>query len=220
MTASRRHSPIEQWARLAVQAQPHVHGTESIHQRGLDRGLLRKLAINPGRALIQHLTRRYRVAARLAWVGDLEQIHHEFRGLLRRLRLRLRPRRLSLGGGALYQGIGGQAAGHHHASHRRAGHGEQSAVAPLCLAASQRVVADAEHPGDHFQLRRLLAVLSRASIGGDRLRPDIAQLAIGSEPEAQRRGKHSSSALPGRSVALGSPPTIRQKIRSSPPRRL
>ena len=49
--------------------------------------------------------------------------------------------------------------------------------------------------------------------------------AVPSSPSGPRRkrsagGKHSSSSRPGMSLAFGSPPTIKQKMRSSRPRRL
>jgi hypothetical protein len=62
-------------------------------------------------------------------------------------------------------------------------------VTALLLAPLQRVEAQSEHAGNQLQLGVVPAVLARAGIRRDRFRPCVAEVALRTEPVAQRRRK-------------------------------
>ena len=83
MTLNARDGRFEERFRLPVEAESHVHRPQRIQKGGLDLRLFRELRFDTRRALVQHLARGQAVAARLAGVGDLEQVD-EKRGCLPR----------------------------------------------------------------------------------------------------------------------------------------
>ena len=118
--------------------------------------------------------------------------------------------------GTLDQRVGGQSAGNHHAGHGRAGDREQRRLTPLLLAPRSASKPTPSTPGDQFELGVALAVLARARIRRDRFGARAAELPVrcpaGSAAPAEST---PGAACAGSSEALGSPSTIRQKIRSS-----
>ena len=219
--ALHRQRALQQRLRLAVQAEAGVDRAERLQQPRLDRRLLGQLRIDAHLGLVQHLARRHRAAARLARVGEAEQADEKVRGLLGRVGLLFGTRGLLLRDGALDERVGGESGRQHHAAGGRARRDEQAAVAALLLAPAQQVEADPQHRGDEFQLGPALAVLAWPRIGGDRLGGCVAE-SCRRAPRWKRSagGKHSSDSRPGSDEALGSPPTISGKMRSSRPRRL
>ena len=167
-TASFRHRAIEQRPRLRKETQAHVNRAHGVHQRGLNGRLRRQFTLDANRALVEHLARGHRAAARFAGIEDPKEIDEEPGRLFGGACLRLGAQGLALRGGPLHQGVGGESAGEHHAGRGGAGKGEQARIAALLLAAPQRVVSDTEQSGDQFEFGVVLAVLAGTRIGCDR----------------------------------------------------
>ena len=193
----RRHRPIDERPSLIEKAESHIDRAQGIHQGRLDCRLLRQLAVNSRGTLVEHFPRRHRVAARLAGVGDLEQIDQKARGLLGGARLGLGAYRLALRRATLDERIRGETSGQHHACHRRTRECEQAAIAALLLAPPERIEADPEQSGDELEAGVILTVLAGTRVRCNRFSARRTELAVRPEAKAQRRRKALLFFAPG-----------------------
>ena len=203
-----------------VQAEAGVHGAHRVHEGGLDRGLVRQLAVDPLCTLVQDLAGRDLVTQRLARVGHLEQVDHEPGGL---------PCRFGLGLGShalpfrLVAGEPGRACKRRRDRHAADGGRDQphhASLSPMGLALLEFVEPDAQHAGDQLQLAVELAVLARPDVGRNRFRRLLGQLAVRTHAQDERRREAFLVRRRGLADAPGSPSTMRAKIRFDLPSRL
>ncbi len=130
---------LEQRLRLPVEPETHVHRSECVHECRLDLRLLRQLRVDPRSALVEHLTRSEAVTARLARVGNPEQVDEKYGRLARGFRLTLRNDGLPLCRGAGNESGGGESGRQHHAGDRPGSDREELPLPAALLALAQAV---------------------------------------------------------------------------------
>lgn len=171
------------------QSEAPVDRTHGVHQRRLYVRLRGQFAVDALGAAIEDLAGRYRVSQGFAGIRDLEEVHHEPRGLTSGLGLGFGSRPLTFGLVAREPGGHGERRGDGHSGDGRRRDNRHAHLAPVRLALLQIVEPHTEDTGDELELDVDPAVLARAGVGSDRLTALLRQLPIGAQPVHERRRK-------------------------------